>query len=177
MSLNNLAIRLSGLGRREEALDKAQEAVRLYEQLAKARPDAFLPDLAMSLNNLANRLSGLGRREEALDKALEAVRLYEQLAKARPDTFLPNLAISYGAKGVILRNMERHAEAAAAFAQGIQAITPLFQKVPMAFVQPIGGLSNDYLRAIKQAQLQPDESMLAPVIEVFNKLKQNQAKE
>jgi hypothetical protein len=175
--LNNLANRLSELGRREEALDKAHEAVRIREQLAKARPDAFLPDLAMSLNNLANRLSGLGRREEALDKALEAVRLYEQLAKARPDTFLPNLAISYGAKGVILRNMERHAEAAAAFAQGIQAITPLFQKVPMAFVQPIGGLSNDYLRAIKQAQLQPDESMLAPVIEVFNKLKQNQAKE
>ena len=27
------------------------EAVGVYRQLAAARPDAFLPDLAMSLNN------------------------------------------------------------------------------------------------------------------------------
>ena len=69
---NNLSVRLSNLGRREEALAQAQEAVRLYQQLAAARPDAFLPDLAMSLNNLANRLSNLGRREEALAQAQEA---------------------------------------------------------------------------------------------------------
>ena len=46
---NNLANRLSGLGRREEALAQAQEAVRLRRQLAAARPDAFLPNLALSL--------------------------------------------------------------------------------------------------------------------------------
>ena len=35
--LNNLAVRLSELGRREEALAKAEEAVRIREGLAKAR--------------------------------------------------------------------------------------------------------------------------------------------
>src|ERR1035441_1674199 len=45
---NNLSIRLSDLGRREEALAQAEEAVRLYRQLAQGRPDAFLPDLASS---------------------------------------------------------------------------------------------------------------------------------
>jgi tetratricopeptide (TPR) repeat protein len=177
MSLNNLANRLSDLGRREEALDKAQEAARIREQLAKARPDAFLPNLAASLNNLANILSVLGRREEALDKAQEAVRIYEQLAKARPEAFLQYLATSCGVRGAILRNMERHAEAAATFAQGIQAITPLFQKVPMAFAQLVAGLFNDYLGAIEKAGVQPDEKLLAPVIEVFDKLKQSQPKE
>ena len=44
---------LSALGRREEALEQAQEAVKLYRELAAARPDAFRPDLAGSLNNLA----------------------------------------------------------------------------------------------------------------------------
>jgi hypothetical protein len=33
---------------------------------AAARPDAFLPGLAMSLNNLSNRLGALGRREDGL---------------------------------------------------------------------------------------------------------------
>ena len=65
--LNNLSVALSALGRREEALQAAQEAVDVYRKLAEANPQAFLPDLAMSLNNLGNRLSALGRREEALD--------------------------------------------------------------------------------------------------------------
>jgi len=60
-------------GRREEALAAAQEAADLYRALARARPEAFTPNLAMSLNNLANRLSELGRREEALTAAQEAV--------------------------------------------------------------------------------------------------------
>jgi len=47
------------LGRREEALAAAQEAADLYRGLARARPEAFTPNLAASLNNLANSLSGL----------------------------------------------------------------------------------------------------------------------
>ena len=37
---------LSDLGRREEALKAAEEAVGPYRALAEARPDAFIPDLA-----------------------------------------------------------------------------------------------------------------------------------
>ena len=43
---------MSELGRREDALAAAQEAIDIYRRLAAERPDAFLPDLAMSLNNL-----------------------------------------------------------------------------------------------------------------------------
>jgi tetratricopeptide (TPR) repeat protein len=75
MSLNNLANRLSELGRREEALAAAQEAVQIRRALAAARPEAFTPDLARSLSNLAAMLSELGRREEALAAAQEAAAL------------------------------------------------------------------------------------------------------
>jgi hypothetical protein len=44
-----------------------------YRELADARPDAFVPDLAMSLNNLANHLSHLDRREAALSASEEAI--------------------------------------------------------------------------------------------------------
>ena len=91
--LNNLAIRLSDLGRREEALNAAEKAVRIYRQLAQARPDAFLPDLAMSLNNLANFLSGLGRREEALSAAEEAVRMLRPSFLQLPDAWAHNMLV------------------------------------------------------------------------------------
>ena len=45
---SNLAIRLSELGRREEALEPAEEAVEIYRSLAKQNPDAFRPDLAVA---------------------------------------------------------------------------------------------------------------------------------
>ena len=83
-SLNNLANRLSDLGRREEALAAAQEAAELCRALAQSRPDAFTPNLAGSLNNLALRLSGLGRREEALTAAQEAVRVLPRPCAVAP---------------------------------------------------------------------------------------------
>ena len=55
-SLNNLGNRLSELGRREDALAAAQEAVEICRRLAAERPDAFRPDLAGSLNNLGAML-------------------------------------------------------------------------------------------------------------------------
>ena len=51
-ALNMLGIAFNALGRREAALEATAEAVKTYRRLAEARPDAFLPDLAMSLNNL-----------------------------------------------------------------------------------------------------------------------------
>jgi tetratricopeptide (TPR) repeat protein len=84
-----LGFALSEMGRREEALQAAQEAVDLYRRLAAQHPDAFLPDLARSLNNLGNRLSEMGRRAEALQATQEAVDLYRRLAAQRPDAFLP----------------------------------------------------------------------------------------
>ena len=90
----NRAVRLSELGRREEALESAREAAELYRALVEARPDTFLPDLAASLSNLAVMLSELGHREEALERAREAAELYRALAEARPDVFRPDLALS-----------------------------------------------------------------------------------
>ena len=75
MSLNNLGNRLSELGRREDALAAAEEAIDICRRLAAERPDAFLPNLAASLNNLGGCLSELGRREDALAAAEEAVTI------------------------------------------------------------------------------------------------------
>ena len=117
--IDTLGIRLSDLGRREEALAATQEAVDIHRRLAQSRPDAFLPDLAVSLNNLGTDLSDLGRREEALAAAQEAVDIYRRLAQSRPDAFLPDLARSLNNLGNRLSDLGRREEALAAAQEAV----------------------------------------------------------
>jgi tetratricopeptide (TPR) repeat protein len=170
MSLNNLAIRLSEIGRRADALAPAQEAVEIRRALAKLNPDAFQPDLASSLNNLANRLSEMGRRADALAPAQEAVELYRALAKLNPDAFQPALAMSLGMRGGILEANERREEALAGFAEGVSMLTRHFQEFPTAHAGRMAGLLQDYLRLSEVLNKEPDEALLAPVMEVFTRL-------
>ena len=109
------------LGRREEALAAIEEAVTIRRELARARPDAFLPDLAGSLNNQSVFLSGLGRREEALAAIEEAVTIRRELARARPDAFLPDLAGSLNNQSVFLSGLGRREEALAAIEEAVTA--------------------------------------------------------
>jgi tetratricopeptide (TPR) repeat protein len=131
--LNNLAVRLRDLGRREQALAAAEEAVGLRRPLAADRPDAFTPDLARSLNNLANTLSELGRREQALAAAEEAVRLRRVLAAARPDAFTPDLALSLNNLGNRLSELGRREEALAAAEEAVGLYRALAATRPDAF--------------------------------------------
>ena len=102
---------LGNLGRYQEAIEAAEEAVTLYRALAQQRPDAFTPDLAMTLNNLANRYSDVGRRREAITPAEEAVTLYRALAQQSPDAFTPDLAMALNNLGIRYSDLRRHEQA------------------------------------------------------------------
>jgi tetratricopeptide (TPR) repeat protein len=74
-ALNNLGIRYSALGRREEALRASEEAVGISRGLATARPDVFLPNLAHSISGRGDVLRALDRRDDAIGDYSEALRL------------------------------------------------------------------------------------------------------
>ena len=119
-TLNNLAVRLSEAGRRdEEALRVAQEATGLYRQLAESNEAAYTPDLAMSLNNLAVRLSEAGCRDEALRAAQEATGLYRQLAESNEAAYTPDLAASLNTLANRLSEAGRRDEALQAAQQAV----------------------------------------------------------
>jgi tetratricopeptide (TPR) repeat protein len=163
MSLNNLGGDLSALGRREEALAAASEAADIYRRLSKARPDAFLPNLATSLNNTGAMLSALGRREEALAAASEAADIYRRLSKARPDAFLPDLALSLGALGQVHASANDHAAAVAAFAEGLKIVAPFLEHYPQAFEELARNLGREYIKACGEASQTPDEALLSRI--------------
>ena len=114
-TLNNLAVRLSEAGRRDEALRAAQEATGLYRQLAESNEAAYTPDLAASLNTLANRLSEAGRRDEALQAAQQAVTLRCSLAEVNEVAYTPGLARSLTKLADILSEAGRCKEVLEAF--------------------------------------------------------------
>jgi tetratricopeptide (TPR) repeat protein len=132
--LNSLSIRLAELGRREEALGAAEEAVAIRRRLAEARPDAFLPDLAKSLNNLSAFLAGLGRREEALAANEEALATYRGLAEMRPDAFLPDVAWSLSNLSTRLAGVGRREEALGAAEEAVAIRRGLAEARPDAFL-------------------------------------------
>jgi Tetratricopeptide repeat len=142
-NLIRLSNRLSELGRREDALAAIDEAVTACRQLAAARPDAFLPDLAGSLNNQSNRLSGLGRREDALAAIDEAVTAYRQLAAARPDAFLPDLAGSLTNQSVFLSGLGRREDALTAINEAVTTYRQLAAARPDAFLPDLAASLNN----------------------------------
>ncbi|MGO8952565.1 MAG: tetratricopeptide repeat protein, partial [Rhodomicrobium sp.] len=142
-ALNQYGIRLSSIGKREEALAASQEAADIYRRLAGTLLAAFLPDLAMSLNNTGAMLSNLGRREEALAASQEGADIYRRLAEALPDAFLPALAASLNNTGAMLSNLGRREEALAASQEAVDIRRRLAEARPDAFLPNLAtSLSN-----------------------------------
>ncbi|MGV9610310.1 tetratricopeptide repeat protein, partial [Streptomyces sp. NPDC003631] len=164
-SLNNLAVRLGELGRREDALTAIEEAITAYRELAAARPDAFLPDLAMSLNNLSNRLGALGRREDALTAIEEAITIRQELAAARPDAFLPDLAGSLNNLAVRLGELGRREDALTAVEEAITAYRELAAARPDAFLPDLATSLNNL--AVRLGALGRREDALTAIEEAI----------
>ena len=114
-------------------LGKCNASADLYRGLARARPEAFTPNLALSLNTLANVLSELGRRQEALTAAQEAADLYRALARARLEAFTPELATSLNTLANVLPELGRREEALTAAQEAVELRRALARARPEAF--------------------------------------------
>ncbi|MEL7216452.1 MAG: tetratricopeptide repeat protein, partial [Pseudomonadota bacterium] len=170
-TLSNLSNRLDALGRREEALAAIEEAMEIYRSLAAARPDAFLPDLAMSLNNLSGSLDALGHREEALSAINEAVTIYRRLAKARPDEFLPNLAMSLNNLSNRLIDVGRQEEALAASEEAVEIRRDLAAAQPDVFLPDLAtSLNNLSIRLIDVGRREEALAVIEEAMEIYRSL-------
>ena len=117
--LNTAATYLATIGRRADAVARAQEAVTLYRELAAHNGGAHLPALATSTNNYANHLAQAGWRDQALTVAEEALNLYRQLAARNRDAYLPDLAMAVNNYANHLAQAGRHADALTAAKEAV----------------------------------------------------------
>jgi tetratricopeptide (TPR) repeat protein len=114
-SLDHLSSRLAGLGRREDALTAAKQAVAIRQQ----PPGAFTRDLAVSLDQLAARLGELGYYQEALDAAEQAVIFHRLLSQASPDPLNPHLAAALNNQARWLAERGQYEKARIALAEAV----------------------------------------------------------
>jgi tetratricopeptide (TPR) repeat protein len=131
--LVNFGIRLSNLGRREEALQATTEAVDIRRRLARHNPAEFEPDLAGALSSLGTMLSNLGHREEALQATTDAVDIRRRLARHSPAEFEPDLARALTNLGAMLSNLGQWARALEATIEAIEVYRRLAPANPDAF--------------------------------------------
>ena len=124
---------LAASGRRDEALQTAQEAVTIRRNLAEHNPTAHTPGLAASLNNLANRLDGNGQQREALTTAQEATTLYRTLAQHNPATHTPNLAMSLNNLAIYLDDNGQQREALTTAQEATNLYRTLAQHNPATY--------------------------------------------
>ncbi|MGK7913101.1 MAG: TIR domain-containing protein, partial [Synechococcus sp.] len=171
--VHNQSIRLSYLGRREEALRAAEEAVEIRRQQAQIRSDAFLPQLARSLNNLGVRLNDLGRREEALCAVEEAVEIYRLLAQGQPNTFLSDLALGLTNLGPMLSYLGRREEALRANEDAVEIFRQLAQSRPDAFLSDLALSLNNLGNRLSNLE-QKEEALRATeeAVEIYRQLAQ-----
>ncbi|TDD34909.1 tetratricopeptide repeat protein [Saccharopolyspora elongata] len=137
------ATALAQHGHREEALAAISEAVDLYRELARARPDAFRSDLATALNDQSNRLWGLGRWEEGLVAISEAVDIRRELARVRPDAFRSDLATALNNQSSQLWGLGRWEEVLVAISEAVDIRRELAQVRPDAFRPDLASALNN----------------------------------
>ena len=157
------AIRLSEVGRREEAPAPAEEAVTIYRGLAEADPAAYLPDLAMSLANFGKFLSEVGRSEEALAPAEEAVTTRRGLAEADPAGHMPDLATALDGLGTHLWLVGRREEALAPAVEAVAIGRGLAEANPAVYLPDLAMSLNNL--GIRLSGVGRFEQALAPTQE------------
>lgn len=102
--LNGLAMRLRDLGRLDDALQAARDALEIRRAIARSGKPDDLFELSTSLNSITALLRDLGEYEQALAAVKEAVRIRRALADGNP-SFFRSLARSLNHEGITLRSL------------------------------------------------------------------------
>ena len=139
---------LAASGRRDEALQAAQEATTLYRTLAQHNPATYMPDLAMSLNNLANRLDDNGQQREALKTAQEAVTIRRNLAEHNPAAHTPALASSLNNLAIYLDSNGQQREALQTAQEATTLYRTLAQHNPATYMPDLAMSLNNLAKRL-----------------------------
>ena len=158
-ALNNLAVRLWNIRRREEALAHLQETVAIRRRLAETDPESYLPGLARSLNNLAGWFSDLNRHDEAVTLAQESVAIRRRLTETAPGTYLRELGRSLKTLAGCLADSRRDDEALTAAKEGVDIQRRLATTDPDEHLPDLAGsLNNLALQLVETGR--PDQAVV-----------------
>ncbi|MGE0371666.1 MAG: tetratricopeptide repeat protein [Gammaproteobacteria bacterium] len=138
-ALNGLSVSFANLGRHEEALDTAEEAVALCRVLDAKDSVKFRRVLVTCLNSLAAALNALHRPTEALRILQEVIQLNRTMVGNGVSEFVPSLAMSLANFGTFLSQIGHHVDALAISQEAVDLYRKLAHEKPEEFAFELGG--------------------------------------
>ncbi len=109
LALSQLALRLVDIGRTDDALSAAQDAVELCRKLGA--PASYTEEISRCLNTLSYVLARNGRALEALESAREYVAIARENYQREPESFAEDLAVATHNLSIRLAENGLHNEA------------------------------------------------------------------
>ena len=110
-----------------------QEALEIYECLAKANPEAYEADVAMTLNNLAILYHNTQRLDKAEEYYLRAKEIYERLAKAHPEAYEAKVALTLNNLAALYSDTQRFDKAEEYYLRALEIYERLAKAHPEAY--------------------------------------------
>ena len=96
---------------------------------------------------------------------------YRELAQAQPAAFLPDLAMSLNNLSVFYSEVGERAEALKAAREAVEMLSPFFLNLPAGHARLMASCLRTYLQACEQNEQEPETVLLAPILQVFEALK------
>jgi tetratricopeptide (TPR) repeat protein len=112
----------------KDAMENAQQDIKMYQRLAQNNSDGYTPDLATALNTYASILIKSGQNASAIEYAEQALKLHQQLAQKNPDKYTPDLATALNTYASILIKSGQNASAIEYAEQALKIRRHLTQK-------------------------------------------------
>jgi tetratricopeptide (TPR) repeat protein len=156
----------------DEAVIAARCAVQMCEQ-SEANPVAQKQKLAMTLSTLSTCLGCVGGHgSEAAATVSRAVAICRDLAKENPEKWEPDLALAlnnmaetFATSEDLSSNIGQLEEAAKAAEEALRLIKPYFLARQAVYAERTGMILKNLCRYVRLLDRQPDETLVAPIIE------------
>lgn len=180
---------LHSLYRFVEARHYYEEALKMYQELAKKNPEKYLPDVAETLNNLGVLLANIGELKQAQTCFEEILQIFQKLAKKNPEKHLSAVATTLSNLGNLLCLMKELEQAKTHYDEALKVSRTLDKKDPELHKSLIATILNnrgglfiekgktkqalaDFKKALKirreLVELKPEEYKLEVAMSLYN---------
>ncbi|MFF3826166.1 ATP-binding protein [Streptomyces griseus] len=156
-ALSNEGVRLSEVGRLDEALAVSERALTHYRDIVDRGGMGVRPDLVSVVNNHAVRLAEAGRLREALEVSDEGVRLSRELNRDG-DAYLPELAVALNNHAVRLAENDLQEQAIKASEEVLGHYRELVARSRSTYLPGLASALNNH--ALRFAENDDDEGAL-----------------
>jgi len=144
-TLNDLGLLHADTNSPKEAFQSYTEALKIYMDIAKNNPSAYLPCVAGTLNNLGSLQSKYPYfPKESFQSYTEALKIFKHFAEKNPEAYRPDVAMTLTNLGNLQSNFfDSHKEAFQSYTEALKIYMDIANNNPSAYLPCVAGTLNN----------------------------------